>query len=129
MVRKNMKSALSASLKAEDEAFKSRFERAEAILGDTNSSQSEVTSDSDPLSSQKLLKKERVIRDSFTLPEADHALIAAIKQRCLKGAVNVTKSEVVRAGLHALSSLPERELLEVMDNLTKVKTGRPPKTN
>ena len=52
-----MKSALSASLKAEDEAFKSRFERAEAILGDTNSSQSEVTSDSDPLSSQKLLKK------------------------------------------------------------------------
>lgn len=127
MVRKNLKSALSDSLKAEGEAVKNRFERAEAILGDS-SSQSESTSDSASSHHQERTKPERVIRDSFTLPAADYGLIAAIRQRCLQQALNVTKSEVVRAGLQALSSLSERELLEVMNNLTKIKTGRPPKT-
>lgn len=128
MARKNMKSALSNSLKAEDEAVRSRFEKAEGIFGrasgnSSDDSESEGKTPEDDNSSQKT----KVIRDSFTLPSDDYELINAMKQRCLYLAVNVTKSEVIRAGLHALGHLNDSELLQVFDGLEKVKTGRPSK--
>lgn len=125
-----MKSALSASLKAEDEAVKSRFEKAESLLGE-RSQPNDLPSNSPPLSTpivpdvKELPKKERVIRDSFTLPSGDYDLIAAIRQRCLSSAVNVTKSEVIRAGLHALMEMPEEDLLKLISSIEKVKIGRP----
>lgn len=130
MTRKSMKSALSASLKAEDEAVKSRFEKAESLLGE-RSQPKDLPSNSPPLSTpivpdvKELPKKERVIRDSFTLPSGDYDLIAAIRQRCLSSAVNVTKSEVIRAGLHALMEMPEEDLLKLISSIEKVKIGRP----
>jgi hypothetical protein len=130
MTRKSIKSALNASLKAEDEAVKSRFEKAESLLGERT--QPDDSPSDSPLPSTPTVpdvkeqpKKERVIRDSFTLPSGDYDLIAAIRQRCLGSAVNVTKSEVVRAGLHALMEMPEEDLLRLIGNLEKVKTGRP----
>lgn len=133
MNKRSMKSALSASLKAEDEAVKNRFEKAESLLGEKpqpgtqpTSQPSAVTSDSPTVSPVKEQpKKERVIRDSFTLPSGDYDLIATIRQRCLSSAVNATKSEVIRAGLHALMEMPEEELVRLVSSLEKVKTGRP----
>lgn len=126
MTRKSMKSALSASLKAEDEAVKNRFEKAESLLGEKPQlSNQPPTSTPDMTDVKEQTKKERVIRDSFTLPSGDYELIAAIRQRCLTSAINVTKSEVIRAGLHALMEMSEEELVELVSNLEKVKTGRP----
>ena len=123
MARKSMKSALNASLQAEDAAVKSRFEKAESLLGE------KAQVDNQPMSSvsdtKEQTKQERVIRDSFTLPSGDYELIATIRQRCLASALNATKSEVIRAGLHALVEMPEEELIELVSNLEKVKTGRP----
>ncbi|MBD1895538.1 hypothetical protein H6F50_18810 [Coleofasciculus sp. FACHB-712] len=129
MTKKNMKLALNASLKAEDEAVKSRFEKAESLLGDgvETNRKSEVTPQVEAQSREEQVKKERVIRDSFTLPCEDYELISAIRQRCLNSAVNVAKSEVIRAGLHALNDLPDEALLKVIESLTKIKTGRPAK--
>ncbi|MBD1935604.1 MULTISPECIES: hypothetical protein [Cyanophyceae] len=129
MTKKNMKSALNASLKAEDEAVKSRFEKAESLLrdGTQTNRKSEVTPQVEAQSREEQIKKERVIRDSFTLPGEDYELISAIRQRCLNSAVNVAKSEVIRAGLHALNELPDEALLKVIESLTKIKTGRPAK--
>ena len=119
MVKRNIKSALASSLKAEDEAVHSRFEKAESLL---ESKDTQVDSSTDALPPTP---KEKVIRDSFTLPSKDYELIATIRQRCLKLAVNATKSEVIRAGLHILESLSDEELVIVMERLEKVKTGRP----
>ena len=118
-----MKSALSASLKAEDEAVRSRFEKAESLLGEKPQG-SEQSATIAPVV-QELPKKERVIRDSFTLPSGDYELIAAVRQRCLNSAININKSEVIRAGLHALMEMPEEDLVELVNNLEKVKPGRP----
>lgn len=111
-----MKAALGASLKAEEEAVKTRFEKAEKIWGEHSEEVSKK---------QQSEKPERVVRDSFTLPSDDYALIQALKQRCLGCGVNITKSEAIRAGLHALKKLSDEEVLEVVEGLTKVKTGRP----
>lgn len=117
MTKKNIKSALVSSLKAENEAVHSRFEKAESLL-ENKSSHVDPSTDTPP-------PKEKVIRDSFTLPSKDYELIATIRQRCLKLATNANKSEVIRAGLHILDSLSDEELLQAIKCLEKVKTGRP----
>ena len=116
MARKDMKAALGASLKAEEKAVKTRFDRAEALL---EKSKKATTS------SRKTGNHGRVIRDSFTMPESDHSLISTIKERCLNAGVNANKSEIIRAGLNALAEMSDGDLLEVVQNLSKVKTGRP----
>jgi hypothetical protein len=127
MTKKGIKSALFSSLKAEDEAVRNRFEKAESLLEDKSSQltasateKQQPGKDTPPPTS-----REKVIRDSFTLPGRDYELIATIRQRCLKLTVNATKSEVIRAGLHILESLSDEELLIVINCLEKVKTGRP----
>lgn len=126
--KKSMASALSASLKAEDEAVKDRFERAEALLGgeETERKKEEVAKPSEPEPERKSKKRPQTIRDNFTFPEDDYQLIALLKQRCLNQAVNVSKSEIIRAGLHALEFMSDEDLLEQIENLEKLKTGRPP---
>jgi hypothetical protein len=123
MARKSMKSALNASLQAEDAAVKSRFEKAENWLGEK--AQPDHQPRPSAFDTKDRTKQERVIRDSFTLPSGDYELIAAIRQRCLASALNATKSEVIRAGLYALIEMPEEELIRLVSNLEKVKTGRP----
>ena len=127
MTRKKLNSALSASLKAEGEAVKDRFERAETILKKSQSLSNEAESDTSSHDSPKSKPKKRVIRDSFTLPECDYELIETLKSRYLSLAINVNKSELIRAGLHVLNQMSEPELLSVIENLIRVKTGRPPK--
>lgn len=78
---------------------------------------------------EKALKpaKAKVVRDSFTMPEWDYAKLAELKRRCLNGGAHVKKSELLRAGLKMLESLPERQLLAVVAQVETVKTGRPAK--
>ena len=129
MTRKKIKSALSASLKAEDQAVKDRFERAETILKENQSLSNQANSDTSTSSDEeaKSTPKKRVIRDSFTLPESDYELIKTLKSRYLSLAINVNKSEVIRAGLHALNQMSDPELVSVIESLIRVKTGRPGK--
>ena len=55
----------------------------------------------------------KVIRDSFTMPAADHELIGFLKTRCLGLGIAIKKSELLRAGLAALDRLPDESLAEV----------------
>jgi hypothetical protein len=68
-----------------------------------------------------------LVRDSFTMPEADFALIAKLKSTALSGQRATKKSELLRAGLQVLASLDAPGLLVVLDRLETVKTGRPKK--
>ena len=72
------------------------------------------------------VKKEKVVRDTFTMPRADYEKIAVLKQRCLDVGVAVKKSELVRAGLLLLESVPPEHLLAAVTAVEPVKTGRPP---
>ena len=70
-------------------------------------------------------KKNKVVRDSFTMPEGDYAKLAALKARCLTAGVHVKKSELLRAGLQVLETLPAKKLLAIIAGVENVKTGRP----
>jgi hypothetical protein len=117
MPKKDMKSALGASLKAEEQAVRSRFEKAESAMGEGKSA---------PRTQQSPSGAGRVIRDSFTIPDDEYETISLIKKRCMKAGVSVNKSEVLRAGLAALNGMSDKELAKVFQDLARVKTGRPP---
>jgi hypothetical protein len=72
-------------------------------------------------------KKEKVVRDSFTMPKSDYDKIASLKQKCLDAGVSVKKSELLRAGLMMLESAAPQRLLAAVSSLETVKTGRPAK--
>jgi vancomycin resistance protein YoaR len=71
--------------------------------------------------------KKKVIRDSFTMPQSEYLKIAEIKAICLKSRMHVKKSEVLRAGLKALAKLNATQLKRALNDLEKIKTGRPKK--
>lgn len=115
MAKRDMKKALGASLQAEEQAVRSRFDKAETILG---------KKDAVPRKDEKS-NTARVIRDSFTMPAVDYELISELRTRCMKAGVGITKSELLRAGLNALGSMTDKELVKVIEKLEKVRTGRP----
>lgn len=71
--------------------------------------------------------KVKVVRDSFTMPQTDYDLIAALKQKALKAGLHVKKSELLRIGLQTLSKLSAAQLKTAISGLEKIKTGRPKK--
>ena len=72
-------------------------------------------------------KPMKVIRDSFTLPESDHQLISGLQERSLYSRLHSTKGEVLRAGLHALVKMDDDTFFEYINNVEKLKPGRPKK--
>ena len=77
---------------------------------------------------KEAVKKEKVVRDSFTMPKSDYAKIAALKQKCLDAGVSVKKSEILRAGLLLLEGATLNSLLAAISAVETVKTGRPSTT-
>jgi hypothetical protein len=71
--------------------------------------------------------KPVLVRDGFTMPAADFALIAALKKRAATAGRETKKSELLRAGLQALSALGTPALLAALNGLAPVKIGRPRK--
>lgn len=61
------------------------------------------------------------------MPEADFALIAKLKTSALGASRAAKKSELLRAGLHALAAMDATALIAALDRLEPVKTGRPKK--
>ena len=76
----------------------------------------------------KPTKKEKVVRDSFTMPKSDYEKITVLKKKCLDAGVSVKKSELLRAGLLLLESASDKRLLAAISAVETVKTGRPAKS-
>jgi len=71
--------------------------------------------------------KEKLVRDSFTMPRGDFDLIALLKERALTFKRPTKKSELLRAGLQALAALNQKQLQTALDRLPLLKSGRPKK--
>lgn len=77
---------------------------------------------------KKAQEKSKVVRDSFTMPQSDYDKIAELKQVCQQAGVHVKKSELLRAGLQALSKMSMAQLERTIVQLAPIKTGRPKKS-
>lgn len=72
-------------------------------------------------------KKAKLVRDSFTMPDGEYALIATLKKRCLVAGVSAKKSEILRAAVANLAKLSDASVVAAVRRLETIKTGRPAK--
>ena len=68
--------------------------------------------------------KVKLIRDSYSMPKDDYAKIGELKELCLKSGMQVKKSELLRAGLHALCKLSAAQLKAALSGLEKIESGK-----
>lgn len=81
-----------------------------------------------PVKAKKVaVKKPKLVRDSFTFPEDEYAILATLKQQVLSAGREVKKGELLRAGLAVLANMPPEVLLLALDGVAKLKPGRPAK--
>ncbi|MFN4361501.1 MAG: hypothetical protein ACK4F4_12330 [Hylemonella sp.] len=73
------------------------------------------------------VKKPKLVRDSYTIPKDEYAVLSELKQRCAKLARPAKKSELLRAGIRALAALSDKPLLAALQAVPSIKTGRPKK--
>jgi hypothetical protein len=72
--------------------------------------------------------KTKVVRDSFTIPKPEYAVLDELKLRATKLATPTKKSELIRAGIKALAGLSDKAFLAAIGQVPNLKTGRPPKS-
>lgn len=72
-------------------------------------------------------KKPKLVRDSFTIPKEEYAVLVELKQRCAALAHPAKKSELLRAGIKAMAGLNDKALLAALLTVPSIKTGRPQK--
>ncbi len=72
-------------------------------------------------------KKVKQVRDSFTMPENEYAVLAQVKKSCLKAGVEIKKSDLLRIGVSLIKNLKITELKDILGGLTPLKVGRPKK--
>lgn len=70
--------------------------------------------------------RPQLVRDSFTMPEGEYAVLLEVKQACLRAGIDVKKSELLRIGVALLGQLDVATLQGVLAALPQLKTGRPP---
>lgn len=71
------------------------------------------------------LKKPKLVRDSFTIPKSEYAVIEVLKLRSQKLARPAKKSELLRAGIKALAAMTDLQFKAALAEVPAIKTGRP----
>ena len=69
--------------------------------------------------------KQKLVRDSFTIPKTEYALLIDLKLRAANLAQPTKKSEILRAGIALLAAMPDKALLAALARVPSLKTGRP----
>jgi len=72
-------------------------------------------------------KKPKMVRDSVTIPKAEYQALDVMKQRAADLKTMVKKTELIRAGIKLLSTLPDAAFLAAIAGVPSLKTGRPSK--
>jgi hypothetical protein len=73
------------------------------------------------------VKPPKLVRDGFTMPKPEYAQIAMLKSRSEKLGKPAKKSELLRAGVMALTAMSDTAFKAVLGKVPPVKTGRPKK--
>lgn len=71
------------------------------------------------------VKKQKLVRDRFTIPKTEYTVLDELKTRADKLAHPVKKSELLRAGVKALAAMPDGAFLSALNVVPAIKPGRP----
>lgn len=74
------------------------------------------------------VRKPKLVRDSFTMPEAEYQVLVGLKKACIKAGFEVKKSELLRVGVAMMQQADTAKLKQILASLPALKAGRPSKT-
>lgn len=103
------------TLAEERDAVQERFSKADIALSNREKENTP----------RKNSPTKKVVRDNFSMPEEDYALIEEIRRRLIRDhALARNKSEVLRAGLIALAKMDGTQLTDAIERVQVLKPGR-----
>ena len=70
------------------------------------------------------LPREKVVRDSFSMPKSEHAQLKVLRETLAKGGRICTKSELLRAGIQLLLKVPAADAKALVEALPVVPKGK-----
>ena len=124
--RKDPLSGLGRSLDAESEAVQKRFTDADRF---TSAPPAPPATPPEPAPQPRPQRQRGAVRDTFSFPRDDHRLFQELQQRCYAAGFSASKSELVRAGLHALAGMSPGAFADAFSGLEKLKPGPAPRTS
>lgn len=81
-----------------------------------------------PAAKPEKIKKPKMVRDSFTMPKAEFAVLDVLKSRAANLKKPTKKTEIIRAGIKALAAMSDTAFLAAVAAVPNIKTGRPAKS-
>jgi hypothetical protein len=81
-----------------------------------------------PATKPEKFKKPKMVRDSFTMPKAEFAVLDVLKSRAANLKTPIKKTELIRAGIKALAAMSDAAFLTAVAAVPSLKTGRPAKS-
>ncbi|HKX42205.1 MAG TPA: hypothetical protein VJO99_13690, partial [Burkholderiaceae bacterium] len=69
--------------------------------------------------------KHKLVRDSFTIPKVEYAVLEGLKLRAANLKRPTKKSELLRAGVAVLNAMSDKAFLAAVAGVPSLKTGRP----
>jgi len=78
-----------------------------------------------PTDSPEPAARPKLVRDSFAMPKPEYSVLAELKLRAARLGRPIKKGELLRAGVAALRSMPDRPFLAAIEAVPTLKPGRP----
>ncbi len=123
--RKSVTDSLRKGLQQEDVALEARFTAAESVVSQLRSTGRRAGAQPAPKRKAEASSTERVVRESFSMPAAERATLDALITTLRKrGLYEVTRSQLLRAGIAQLVSLEASELERVVAAIERPRPGR-----
>ena len=126
--RKDPLSGLGRSLDAETDAVRKRFTDADRFTSAPPAPPATPPGRNAPPPQPRRKRRGSTVRDTFSFPRDDHRLFEELQQRCYAGGFSASKSELVRAGLHALAAMSPAAFANALAGLEKLKPGPVPQS-
>jgi hypothetical protein len=73
------------------------------------------------------VKKDVLVRDSFTMPQSEYQVLSLVKKACLQSGIEIKKSELLRIDVVQLAGLSVTKIATLQKGLNKIQAGRPKK--
>jgi len=117
----------------EDTVLQKRFATADSVVGQLRSvgestpEAAPVTANGKPRQAPKALASQRMVRESISMPVQERQVLDDLVNILRKrGVYEVTRSQLLRAGIAKLSSLAGPELEEAIASVERGRPGRKP---
>lgn len=123
-VQKKSTTRSTGTNRVEPSASKAKSVKIPAVIASSEKSRKLAQA---PFLDKEKFKKPKLVRDSFTMPESEYAVLSAVKKACLSAGVEVKKSQLLRIGLLLLSQTDLAKLKMLIAGLAPLKAGRPKK--